>query len=417
MSFPKISDAAFHGLIGEIVKKIDPYTEASPAAILLQLLVTFGAYVRRGPHFIVASDRHYARLFVVIVGPSATGRKGTSWGHVQEIFQQIDPEWFRASFRNGMSSGEGIISQFVEVHPKTGVARPIPDRQLLIFESEFARVLLNFRRLGNNLSTILRSAWDDQPLSSLTKNSMVADDTHVCIIGHITKEELRRTLIGVERSNGFANRFLYAYVNRSKELSFGDRMPSFRIAHLISSLKTAGEWARQQREITFSARCKEVWPHLVVPSEGLSESIRPLLSRTESQLKRVALTYALADRKNEIDLPHVAAAMAVIKFCEESTALIFERQSPLIERIWRILDAKDAALSLTNLNASLGHNFARTEIETALRILERDSIIRIDPGPPKARGRPTTLITLLRPFMELSAPTDAFSSNENENKN
>ena len=51
--------AAYHGLIGEIVTKIAPHTEADPVAILTQLLVAFGAAVGRGAYFEVEATRHH----------------------------------------------------------------------------------------------------------------------------------------------------------------------------------------------------------------------------------------------------------------------------------------------------------------------------------------------------------------------
>ena len=42
-------EAAFHGVMGEIVHELDPYTEANLAAILMQLLVGFGNMVGSGP--------------------------------------------------------------------------------------------------------------------------------------------------------------------------------------------------------------------------------------------------------------------------------------------------------------------------------------------------------------------------------
>ncbi|MGH2871279.1 MAG: hypothetical protein ACRDL5_02330, partial [Solirubrobacteraceae bacterium] len=35
--------AAYHGLLGEIVRRLEPETEADPVAILCQLLACFGA--------------------------------------------------------------------------------------------------------------------------------------------------------------------------------------------------------------------------------------------------------------------------------------------------------------------------------------------------------------------------------------
>ena len=43
--------AVYHGLLGEIVNRIAPHTEADPVAILTQLLVAFGAAVGRGAWF------------------------------------------------------------------------------------------------------------------------------------------------------------------------------------------------------------------------------------------------------------------------------------------------------------------------------------------------------------------------------
>jgi hypothetical protein len=75
--------AAYHGLLGEIVRRLEPETEADPVAILAQLLVCFGAAVGRGAYFQVEATRHHPQEFVLIVGESATSRKGTSWDHAR----------------------------------------------------------------------------------------------------------------------------------------------------------------------------------------------------------------------------------------------------------------------------------------------------------------------------------------------
>jgi hypothetical protein len=71
--------AAFCGLAGELVAAIAPSTEADPVAILVQLLVAVGSILGRGPHYQVGASRHRANEFVVLVGPSGSGRKGSSW--------------------------------------------------------------------------------------------------------------------------------------------------------------------------------------------------------------------------------------------------------------------------------------------------------------------------------------------------
>src|SRR5437879_5549061 len=44
-------EEAFYGLAGDIVRTIEPHSEADPLGILVQLLVMFGNVVGRGPYF------------------------------------------------------------------------------------------------------------------------------------------------------------------------------------------------------------------------------------------------------------------------------------------------------------------------------------------------------------------------------
>jgi hypothetical protein len=53
---------AYFGLVGEVVRAIEPHTEADLVAILIQYLAFFGNAVGRGPHFRVEGDRHFTVL-------------------------------------------------------------------------------------------------------------------------------------------------------------------------------------------------------------------------------------------------------------------------------------------------------------------------------------------------------------------
>ena len=77
--------AVYHELLGEIVNRIAPHTEADPVAILTQLLVAFGAAVGRGAYFQVEATRHAPNEFMLLVGDSARARKGSSWDHVHRL--------------------------------------------------------------------------------------------------------------------------------------------------------------------------------------------------------------------------------------------------------------------------------------------------------------------------------------------
>ena len=104
-----LAPEAFHGLLGEVVRLLDPYTEADQAAILLQCLAGFGNLIGASAHFRVEGDYHAAKLNVVLVGVSSKGRKGTSWGRVHRLLAFADEDWSNNRIATGLSSGEGLI--------------------------------------------------------------------------------------------------------------------------------------------------------------------------------------------------------------------------------------------------------------------------------------------------------------------
>src|SRR5262249_29014836 len=107
--WPGLGPAALHGLAGEIVRVIEPHTEADPAGLLAQLVCMAGSMLGRRPHFEAEGDRHHTNLFVVLVGKSGQGRKGVGRGRAVQLARAADPDWVRDGIHKGLSSGEGLI--------------------------------------------------------------------------------------------------------------------------------------------------------------------------------------------------------------------------------------------------------------------------------------------------------------------
>ena len=107
--WPVLGDAARHGIVGDYLRAIEDSTEADPAGILVSKLVAFGNCVGRGPRFLVEGDYHHCNEYVVTVGKSAKGRKGTGLGRSTALLQNADPEWHEKQIASGLSSGEGVI--------------------------------------------------------------------------------------------------------------------------------------------------------------------------------------------------------------------------------------------------------------------------------------------------------------------
>jgi hypothetical protein len=100
---------AYYGLAGKIIDEIAPQTESDPVALLVQLLVFFGNVIGPRPHFKVEASRHGLNLFMVLVGATSKGRKGTALAHIQRLFERCDPDWVSRCVVSGLSSGEGLI--------------------------------------------------------------------------------------------------------------------------------------------------------------------------------------------------------------------------------------------------------------------------------------------------------------------
>ena len=155
--------------------------------MLFQFLAAFGNLIGHDHYIVADGTRHYLNLYGVLVGQSSKGRKGTSWNHIANLMERVDPEWRQERVSYGLSSGEGLIwavrDPIEETKPIREKGRHTgeyetyianhgePDKRLLVIEGEFANVLKVMAREGNTLSPVIRSAWDSGDLKTMVKNS------------------------------------------------------------------------------------------------------------------------------------------------------------------------------------------------------------------------------------------------------
>ena len=133
-----LAEAAYHGLAGEIVRTIEPHTESDPVALLLQFLAFFGSCINRFAYYLVEGDKHFANLFLVMVGQSSKARKGTSWGRIRQLFEMLVETFCQNCIQSGLSSGEGLIHA---VRDEKGDDPGVFDKRLLLQEPEFGGLL------------------------------------------------------------------------------------------------------------------------------------------------------------------------------------------------------------------------------------------------------------------------------------
>ena len=392
--WPKADPLLFHGLAGDIVRLIAPHTEADPVALLVQLLAAFGSALGRTAYFTAEADRHYANLFVVLVGISSKGRKGTSWGHIRRLMQLAEAHWETNCLQSGLSSGEGLIWHVRDAVEKlvknktTGEMEPeivdpgIADKRLLVQESEYASVLRVAGRDGNTLSAILRDAWDKGRLQTMTKNSAAkATGAHVSVIGHVTADELRRELSSTEAGNGFANRFLWLCTKRSQELPEGGNLGEQDLRPLAGRLSAAIDTGRQRNELRRDDDARALWfavyHDLSAGGPGLAGAVT---SRAEAQTMRLALLYALLDGADCIRREHLTAALALWEYVEASAKYVFGDSlgDPVADDILRALKNALDGMSRNELRELFQRHQSSDRVGQALALLAQHHRARME---------------------------------------
>ncbi len=396
--WPVLGESALHGLPGDVVRFVDPLTEADPVAILANLLVAFGNAVAHGTHVEVGADRHHLNLNAALVGETAKGRKGTSWSPVQRLMHAADGAWADGCVQNGLSSGEGLIHAVRDpiVHEGSDGTPEVldegaPDKRLLVVESEFASVLKVMTRDGNTLSALVRQAWDGGKLQTLTKGSPTkATDAHVSVVGHVTKDELVKRLSETDTAGGFTNRFLWLMVKRSKLLPFGADWSDVDVKPIVERLTDALEFAKGAGRIRWGESAKPVWRTIYEQlSEGEPGMVGAAISRAEAQTLRLAALYAVLDHSRTIEGQHVFAAIALWEYAEDSARFIFGNASgdPVVDKIMEELaKRRPEGLTRTQIGQGLfGGHESSNRVSLALEQLGQAGRVRCEKEPTKGK--------------------------------
>ena len=207
----------------------------------------------------------------------------------------------------------------------------------------------------------------------MTKNSPArATEAHISIIGHITRQELRRLLTETESANGFGNRFNWIAVRRSKILPEGGGCVD--IADLVVRLQRVLEFAKERGELKRDDAARDLWAQVYPTlSEGKPGLLGAITARAEAQVLRLSTIYALLDCSQAITVDHLNAALALWRYCERSAQWIFEtgtgnKSADKILSALRV--AGEKGLTKWEITANVfNRHVPKFEIEEALRLL------------------------------------------------
>jgi hypothetical protein len=163
-----MGEDAFYGLAGDLVRIVEPETEADPVALLGNFLVTSGVLFGREAWTVADGRKHYAAEYLVTAGPTGTGRKGTATGRVLPVIESAEAGFNRNRVLSGLSSGEGLVKG---ISPAEGESED-DVRRFLVLLPEFSSLLGVMKREGNTMSAILRESCACRVMKAATRTSI-----------------------------------------------------------------------------------------------------------------------------------------------------------------------------------------------------------------------------------------------------
>lgn len=432
---PRPDPACLYGLVGDVAQAGSNNTEANPFAIAAAMLAYLGAAVGRGPFMPIGDDWNHARLFMVHVGRSSRGRKGTAKKLIYRInnaVRTLDEYLVPQLHRGGLSTREGLALMIHDGYKDGKNEVPaIEDKRLLVVESEFANILHQSKRDGNTLSAALRDAWDGTSIRPAVKTCRVwASDPHIGIIGDVTPSELRELMHARELTNGFANRFIFFWAEGDKVLPFPQYTPKDVVEALADRVALVLRFAGADRHVDkdvmrmeFSTEAASLYARLYrgeLRDRSAGENIAGLLDRRAPVLLRLAMLFALTDQTSVIAVDHINAAMAWVRYWVESVKFIFQSAvdeagaaatTDMAQRIVTYLAAHGQATRTDLTKGCFGGHVSKATLDKAL-----DELITASPPAievetvPRPNGQPGSPSKVYKPCAPPAHPASAANS-------
>ena len=134
-------------------------------------------------------------------------------------------------------------------------------------------------------------------------------------------------------TNGFANRFLFYWAERSRLLPFPKATPTAEVDRLAGKVLDvlrfceAERWAENDNlRVELSPAAVTCWSNLYrgeLNDRSHGEHINALIERRAPMLLRLAMLFALTDCVKVVEVHHINAALAWIRYSTESVKFIF----------------------------------------------------------------------------------------------
>ena len=403
--FPSpMSKVAFHGIAGELIDIISPQAETCKEALLAQFLVAMGNLIGHGAYFPQAGW-HCLNEYIATVGATSRGRKGNGWTAIKNLLESIDYDWASGRVIGGIPSGEGIIenvrdarevikqsykSKLAGKEPEVTIDEGVEDKRLLLMEEELRRFLSAGGRTTNTLFDVARLAWDNpNVLYNAAKHSPVrATGAHISLIGHITKDELKKCMTSTEYSNGFGNRIAWIASKRTQRLPRPKWIEWSNHEDVIKRLSAplltfSKETAPKGQRMAFNSKAESVWDEFYHSIDDNQNGIvGNMLGRTEAHVLRFSMIYAALENKRGIEPDHLRAAIAFWDYCARSVKYIFGETTGSTNAdkiLWELKRRRGGMLKKDMYKEVFNGRISATELSQSLSELAHAGTAKYEP--------------------------------------
>lgn len=390
---PQATADMFPGILTDIINACCEHTEAVPVAVAANVLVRFAALIGAGAYIDLGDDQRRMNQFVLMIGKTGLGKGSSGYGpkrlfyRVEDYMQLDQMQRFErgdisvnkyaplAVHTGGLSSGEGLAAA---LHDGDENCPPVTDKRLLIFEPEFANVMTMFQRTGNNLSVVLRNAYDGVNIKPMTKRDKVGvTDPYICLFANITDRELRsmdqRDLMA---NNGMLNRFLILWQQPLKEEALPKRMKQELVDDLARRLCERVMFARRYShethykkvrenawEITLTEEAERLWRKHYSPliNRADGELVKSITRRHRLHVLLLSAQLALLDMRNTIEVCDVRCALLWVEYSRHSVIYSYNAWQSQKEAVDTNDLAKKILYAVILLNSKQEHT-TRTDL-------------------------------------------------------
>ncbi len=386
---PVLDAAARHGLIGAYLDLVEDETEVNVAPVGAMLLVNLGTLIGRAATVHIGEHHHHANLFLLPVGETSTGGKGSADAVVERLITEVEPSFVVRHVLGGFGSGEAVVYEMRDVKDETAV-----EKRRVITEAEFSAGLRVARREQSILSQIIRQGFDYKPIQHRTKShgAIIATGHHLAIVGAITPKELAECSTDLDMENGYLNRFLFVHSEIVRVLPFGGRIDGAEVrsiaGHIRNALDKLADRPTAEYLITAGGEIGELWGPWYHKVRFGTGTVPALTRRQHVHVPRMALILAVLDGAGALGADHLRAAMAWSDYSVATVERLFGRSATgkAAQLLEAIREAGRDGLDGTAQRNLFARNLGGSEIEALRHQLEERHLIHTFKKP--TGGRP-----------------------------